>query len=97
MRIGIRARAYRACFNAGALVRAPWWQFWRGRELSPPGEEVLRDLARICYAGKTTAAKDPIAMAVAEGRRQVWLHIRTQLALTDDQISRLTTPEEPDL
>lgn len=58
---------------------------------------MLRDLARICYVDKTTASKDPMAMGVAEGRRQVWLHIKTQLSLTDDQIRRLTEPKEPDL
>lgn len=92
-----KARAYRACFWAATPIAAPWWKFWRRGEMNPPGEMVLRDLARICYLHKTTASKDPIAMAVAEGRRQVWLHIKTQLSLTDDQISRLTDPQEPDL
>jgi len=92
-----KTRAYRACFRAAPHIAAPWWKFWDRGELSPPGEQVLRDLARICYLHKTTASKDPIAMAVAEGRRQVWLHIKTQLSLTDDQISRLDPSQEPDL
>lgn len=50
---------------------------------------VLADLARICFVHKTTAQANPTAMAVAEGRRQVWLHIQTQLEMSLDQLQQL--------
>lgn len=92
MNLRHRVGAYRACFRVA--VRAPWWQFWRRGELTPAGEIVLRDLARICYANRTTAAKDPVAMGVAEGRRQVLLHLQRMLGLTDDEVHRATQPLE---
>lgn len=55
---------------------------------------MLRDLARICYANKTTASGNPTAMAAAEGRRQVLLHIQRMLSLTDAEVHRLTEPQE---
>jgi hypothetical protein len=55
-------------------------------ELGPQAAVVLSDLARVCYANKTTAHANPHQMWVAEGRRQVWLHIQTQLKLTDEQV-----------
>jgi len=73
-----RVGAYRAMFLAP-----------EGKELSPTARLVLEDLKRICYVTKTTATNNPTAMAVAEGRRQVWLHIQTQLKLTDRQIFQL--------
>lgn len=93
MNLSSVVRAYRACFRAAPHIKPPWWSFWRRGELTPPGEEVLRELARICYATRTTAHKDSTAMAVAEGRRQVWLHIASRLNLTDADIERLTTKE----
>lgn len=94
MRLLHRVAAYRACFRV--LTPAPWWQFWRRGEVSPVGDIVLRDLARICYATKTTASGNPTAMAVAEGRRQVLLHIQRMLDLTDAEIHRLAHPQESD-
>lgn len=54
---------------------------------------VLRDLGQFCGAYTTTAKVSPVqrevdvhAMLIAEGRRQVWLHIQRRLRLTDDQI-----------
>lgn len=89
--------AYRACFTVQPKP-APrkWWQFWSKPEprLTPPSVIVLEDLRRVCYGTRTTASKDAIAMAVAEGRRQVWLHFQQRLTLTDAQIERLLTPHE---
>ena len=77
-----RTGAYRAIFWSSATVDTPAGP-------NPAAEIVLRDLARICYMGKTTANDSAIAMAAAEGRRQVWLYIKQQLSLTDDQIDRI--------
>lgn len=83
MRLRETIGAYRACFwNSQPVEDAG--------SMSPAGEAVLRDLARICYVNRTTASQSPHAMAVAEGRRQVWLHIQKQLSLTDAQVFRIT-------
>lgn len=95
--LGDRVRAYRACFRAAPPAPVPWWAPWRRGRVSPPGEIVLRDLARICFATKTTASKDAVAMGVAEGRRQVLLHVQRMLSLTDAEVHRLTDPQELDL
>lgn len=54
--------------------------------LNPVGEEVLADLAKFCRANETCFQVDPRAHAVAEGRREVWLRIQTNLRLTDEQL-----------
>lgn len=78
-RLGDRRWAYRALFLHDD-----------GKTPNPAGEVVLRDLARICYANKTTAMPTDRAAAVAEGRRQVWLHIQQCMRLSDDPIHQLT-------
>lgn len=48
---------------------------------SPQGQAVLEDLARLCFAGRTTLPIgpgkpiDPIEMAFNEGKRSVFLHV----------------------
>lgn len=81
---------------------APWWAPWRlwrnpeGGELGPAGETVLKDLANYCYARKptlkvsqVTQQSDALAMAFAEGRRDVFNRITAMLNLTTDQIERI--------
>lgn len=65
-----RRKAYRATFMDG-----------QGK-LTWCGEQVLADLAKFCRFGYSTAMVspvtrqvDPIAMAMAEGRREVFLRI----------------------
>ena len=81
--------AYRACFRANKPA---------GKDkLTPNASIVLDDLARFCYVNRSTSASNAIAMAVAEGRRQVWLHIQHKLNLTDAQVDRIAyQPENPD-
>lgn len=81
-RLWIRRRQdYAACFKNAA-----------GMALTEPGLAVIRDLAQFCGAYKSTARHtatnmiDPLAMARAEGRREVYLHIQRRLRLTDEQI-----------
>jgi hypothetical protein len=59
---------------------------------SPNGERVLADLARFCRANVTTMHPDARAHALAEGRREVWLHIQEQLQLTEDELWTLYRP-----
>ncbi len=64
-------------------------------EIHPQAQIVLADLARFCRADRSTMVSimgrgvDPIASAVAEGRRQVWLRIQSQLNLTPADITRM--------
>lgn len=81
-----------------------WWSlaWWRAPAKKPAGmvgpaaEYVLRDLAAYCYVAKptlkvsqVTQVADPIAMAFAEGRRDVFNRIRAMCNLTSEQIDRI--------
>ncbi len=104
-RLHNRAFGYRAVFlrkppeHETLIDSAPWWAVWRkprGGELNPAGDIVLRDLARYCYAGKptlkvsqVTQQSDALAMAFAEGRRDVYNRIVALLNLDSDQIERI--------
>lgn len=61
---------------------------------TPNGERVLADLAKFCRANRTTMHPDSRAHALAEGRREVWLHIQQQLQLTEDELWELYRPIE---
>ena len=103
-RIHRRAFGYRALFmvanpDAALIDTTPWWAFWRkpaAAELSPAADIVLSDLAAYCYARKPTLKvsqvdqhTDPLAMAFAEGRRDVFNRIVAMCNLTSDQIDRI--------
>jgi len=89
-RLDSRAKAYQALF-----IRP-------GGELAPVAELVLRDLSHYCYAKKptlkftSTQQCDPIAMAFAEGRRDVWNRITAMCNLTDEQINRIANHRTTD-
>lgn len=58
--------------------------------LNPDGEKVITDLKKFCRANSSTAIVspirgtiDPIAMAIAEGRREVLLRILGHLHIED--------------
>ena len=64
-----------------------------GGEYTAAGAAVLRDIAQFCGSYKSTAKVSPVqrevdvsAMLLAEGRRQVYLHMQRRLRLSDDQI-----------
>lgn len=70
-------------------------------ELSPDGEIVLADLKKFCRATASTVvvspvsrSVDPIATAMAEGRREVWLRIMAHLHLEDRAVINLEENEE---
>lgn len=58
----------------------------------PPGQAVLEDLARFCRATETTMHPDARMHAMAEGRREVWLHIQERLRLSEEELWRLCKP-----
>lgn len=76
-----RKHSYRDCFQESD-----------GKTLSSAGALVIRDLARFCrvYQGNAPRSAggtiDPIAMAMAEGRRQVFLRIQAQLNVSEADI-----------
>ena len=59
---------------------------YRATFFNPPGEAVLKDLAKFCRAHASTAHADPIMAARLDGRREVFLRIQTHLRLTDEQL-----------
>lgn len=98
-RMHSRVMAYRALFlHRVEPSPARWWQpaYWRkpqGGEIGPAADIVLRDLARYCYSNKptlkvsrVTQQSDALAMAFAEGRRDVYNRIVALSNLTPDQI-----------
>lgn len=62
---------------------------------NPPGEEVMKDLAKFCRAWDSTFHQDPRAHAVAEGRREVFLRIAKHINLTDEQLYKLYGAIDP--
>jgi hypothetical protein len=88
-RIRKRKYAYRRMFLA------------ESGELNPDGEIVLADLKKFCRATASTVvvspvsrSVDPIATAMAEGRREVWLRIMAHLHLEDRAVINLEEKEE---
>lgn len=70
-------------------------------ELSPEGKAVLKDLATFCGAYRsavmvnpTTGNIDSHAMAVAEGRREVWLRVQAMLNFEDSILLKGNTYEQ---
>jgi hypothetical protein len=111
-RLHQRAFAYQALFvrpaptERNSIDTAHWWQVWRkprGGDLSPAGEVVLKDLARYCYASRptlkvsqVTQQSDALAMAFAEGRRDVFNRIVALCNLSTDQIERIAQAKASD-
>lgn len=69
--------------------------------LNGDGQIVLADLAKFCKATSSTAVVspisqrvDPIASALAEGRREVWLRIVGHLHIEDKVIMNLNENDE---
>jgi hypothetical protein len=67
----------------------------------PASDIVLADLAKFCraYAPTTvvspvTRQVDPLASAVAEGRREVWLRIQGHLNLSDSVVMNLKEQQD---
>jgi len=64
--------------------------------VNPSAEIVLADLKRFCRVETSTVVVspvtktiDPLAMAMAEGRREVWNRIQQYLQMADREIAQL--------
>lgn len=82
-------------------------QAYRRTFLDPDGnvhrnaETVLADLRKFCRATSSTAmvspvskSIDPIAMAMAEGRREVWNRLMAHLHIDEKQVFNLEEPTD---
>jgi hypothetical protein len=97
-KLHMRSFAYKQVFGCKAILTRPWWMFWarpKTSSLSESGQFVIKDLARYCHANeisvhvKTQNGQfDPIAMAFAEGQRDVYNRISGLLNLDHEQILR---------
>jgi hypothetical protein len=72
-------------------------------QLNADGQAVLADLAKFCRATASTAvvnpisrSVDPLATAMAEGRREVWLRIMAHLHIDDRVVFNLNQSEDQD-
>lgn len=92
--------------RARKFIEKTVWKrnFWRMQfldhkgKITADGARALRDLSTFCYGNKTTVkvspksgSIDPLAMAIAEGRREVFLHILSMLNLDDTTFNRMIT------
>lgn len=81
------------------LPRADLVQAYSQALGGPAGEAVLGDLVIFCCAQETTAKPgpdgkiDPIAMAVAEGRRQVLMHVTAGLNMDQSKLWQFAEAE----
>lgn len=62
--------------------------------LNPPGNVVLKHLAKFCRAHESTFHPDHAVSDRLDGRREVWLEIQRHLQLTDEQLYQLYTPKQ---
>lgn len=58
---------------------------------SPPGKEVLKDLARFCRATKSVYYPNSDLTQQAIGRHDVWLRIANHMNMTADELYRLVS------
>lgn len=77
-------------------LRSAYRRVFSGRD----GDTVLADLAKFCKADRSCVATsrvsgvvDTHATMLAEGRREVYLHIAKVLRMTDEQINELMERE----
>jgi hypothetical protein len=69
--------------------------------ISRDAEIVLADLRKFCRATSSTVmvspiskSIDPIAMGMAEGRREVWLRLMAHLHIDEKQVFNLEEPND---
>lgn len=69
--------------------------------ISRDAEIVLADLRKFCRATSSTVTVspvtksiDPIAMGMAEGRREVWMRLMAHLHIDEKQVFNLEEPND---
>jgi hypothetical protein len=97
--IGTLTKSVQRILNRKAAYRRTF--FDASGNISRDGEIVLADLRKFCRANSTTVSVspisksiDPVAMALAEGRREVWLRLMAHLHIDEKQIFNLEEPND---
>lgn len=82
----IKLRKKRDCYK----------HIFNGENLTNEAQLALKDLSIFCHADRpcvaydNTGKLDAHAMAMLEGRRQVWMRIIQTLNITDEQLIKIT-------
>lgn len=97
--IGNMTAAVRRILNRKAAYRRTFLD--ADGNINRNAEIVLADLRKFCRATSTTVmvspiskSIDPVAMAMAEGRREVWLRIMAHLHIDEKQVFNLEEPND---
>ena len=97
--IGTLTKAVQRILNRKAAYRRTFMD--ASGNISRDGEIVLADLRKFCRANSTTVivspiskSIDPLAMAMAEGRREVWLRLIAHLHIDEKQVFNLEEPND---
>jgi hypothetical protein len=84
-------------------VRRAWQQAFLSDDgtLNDNGKRAMKDLAHFCYANRScikmspkSGTIDPIATAIAEARREVFLRITQAMNLEEKELQRLINQQE---
>lgn len=71
--LGLRKKSYQSIFGPSGAI----------------GSDAMKDLAKFCYAAKSTAVPNRDLSMVLQGRREVWLRISEHLHLEPEELSTL--------
>lgn len=95
--IGNLTKAVQRVLNRKTAYRRVF--FDASGNISANAEVVLADLKKFCRATSSTVMVspiskqiDPLAMAMAEGRREVWMRIMAHLHIDEKQVFNLEEP-----
>jgi hypothetical protein len=97
--IGNLTKSVQRILNRKAAYRRTF--FDASGNIGRDAEIVLADLRKFCRANSTTVivspiskSIDPLAMAMAEGRREVWLRLMAHLHIDEKQVFNLEEPND---
>lgn len=71
--MGLRKKSYQVLFGKSGVM----------------GEEAMKDLARFCYAAKSTSVPNGELSRSLQGRREVWLRICEHLNLEPEELAAI--------
>lgn len=71
--LGLRKKSYQSIFGPVGAI----------------GSDAMKDLAKFCYAAKSTAVPNHDLSMVLQGRREVWLRISEHLNLQPEELATL--------
>lgn len=71
--LGLRKKSYQSIFGTAGAA----------------GSDAMKDLAKFCFAAKTTADPNRDLSLIKQGRREVWLRICEHLNLQPEELATL--------